>query len=97
MWNASHWSRSLEICPQLLARFGEDVETFDMGDTAEGGESLWVRSLRTITQNPRLKLLALQTLTAVIQVCKAKVTQLPQHHKIALEQTCRQMLPSQSF
>lgn len=29
-----------DICPQLVAQFGEGVETFDMGDIVEGGESL---------------------------------------------------------
>lgn len=29
-----------DICPQLVAHFGEGVETFDMDDIVEGGESL---------------------------------------------------------
>lgn len=33
-------ARCSDICPQLVARFGEGVETFDMGDIVEGGESL---------------------------------------------------------
>lgn len=48
-------ARCSDICPQLVARFGEGVETFDMGDIVEGGESppVWDSSLRT--QNPRLE------------------------------------------
>lgn len=33
-------ARCSDICPRQVAQFGERVESFDMGDIVEGGESL---------------------------------------------------------